>query len=49
MPSSGVLRRVALARTNLSEESIATITRMTAISDHGTTLTVTLVLARWFF
>jgi DNA-binding TFAR19-related protein (PDSD5 family) len=33
MPSSGILRRVALVRTDLSEESSATIIRVTRIGE----------------
>jgi hypothetical protein len=41
MPSSGMLRRVALVRTNVSEELSATIIRVTRIGELGTTLAVT--------
>jgi hypothetical protein len=37
MPSSGMLRRVALVRTDISEESSASIIRVTRISELGTT------------
>jgi regulator of protease activity HflC (stomatin/prohibitin superfamily) len=40
-PSSGALRRVALVRTDISEELIASIMRMTRIGELGTTLAVT--------
>jgi hypothetical protein len=40
MPSSGMLRRVALVKTDVSEERIASIVRVT-ISELGTTLTLT--------
>jgi hypothetical protein len=40
MPSSGMLRRVALARTDVSEEHVASI-RVTRIGELGTTLAVT--------
>jgi hypothetical protein len=40
MPSSGMLRHVALARTNVSEERIASIIRVTRIGELGTTLTI---------
>jgi hypothetical protein len=40
MPSSGTLRRVALARTDVSEEQIAYIIRVTRIGELGTTLAV---------
>jgi hypothetical protein len=35
MPSSGMLRRVALVRTDISEERIASIFRMTRIGELG--------------
>jgi hypothetical protein len=35
MPSSGMLRRVALVKTDVSEERIACITRMTRIDELG--------------
>jgi hypothetical protein len=41
MPSFGMLRRVALVRTNVSEERIASIIRVTRIGELGTMLTVT--------
>jgi hypothetical protein len=41
MLSSGVLRRMDLVRTNISEERIASIIRMTSIGEAGTTLGVT--------
>jgi predicted Zn-dependent protease with MMP-like domain len=41
MPSSGMLYRVALVRTNVSDESIASIIRIRIISELGTTLAVT--------
>jgi hypothetical protein len=40
MPSSGMLRRVALVRTDLSEELSATIIIMTRIGELGTTLAI---------
>jgi hypothetical protein len=40
MPSSGLLRRVALVRTDVSEEGISSI-RITKIGELGTTLPVT--------
>jgi hypothetical protein len=43
MPSSGMLRRVALVRTDVSEERIASIIRVTTI-DELRTLPVTIVL-----
>jgi hypothetical protein len=39
--SSGMLRRVALVRTDVSEELSAFIIRVTRIGELGTTLTVT--------
>jgi hypothetical protein len=41
MPSPGILRRVALVRSNVSEERIASIIRMSRIGKIGTTLAVT--------
>jgi hypothetical protein len=41
MPSSGMLRRVALVRTDVSQERIAPIIRVTRIGDVGTALAVT--------
>jgi hypothetical protein len=41
MPFSGMTRRVALRRTEVSEERIASIVRMTRIGELGTTLAVT--------
>jgi hypothetical protein len=41
MTSSGMLRRVALARTDVSEGRIASIIRVTRIGELGTTLAVT--------
>jgi hypothetical protein len=41
MPSSGMLRRVALVRTDVSEELRASIIRVTRIRELGTTLAVT--------
>jgi hypothetical protein len=40
-PSSGILRRVALLRTDLSVELSASIIRVTRIAEPGTTLAVT--------
>jgi hypothetical protein len=40
MASSGLLRRVALVRTDVSEELSASIIRMTTIGELGTTLAV---------
>jgi hypothetical protein len=41
MVSSGTLRRVALVRTDVSEELTASIIRVTRIGELGTTLAVT--------
>jgi demethoxyubiquinone hydroxylase (CLK1/Coq7/Cat5 family) len=41
MPSSGMLRRVALVRTDVSEERIASIIRVTRIGELGTMQAVT--------
>jgi hypothetical protein len=41
MSSSGMLRRVALVRTDISDEGIASIIRVTRIGEIGTTLAVT--------
>jgi hypothetical protein len=41
MASSGVLRRVALVSTDVSEEFSASIIRVTRIGELGTTLAVT--------
>jgi hypothetical protein len=41
MPSSGMLRRVALVRTDVSEEHSASIIGVTKIDELGTTLFVT--------
>jgi hypothetical protein len=40
MPSSGMLRRVALVRTDVSEDYIASIIRVTRIVERGTRLLV---------
>jgi hypothetical protein len=41
MPSSGMLRRVALIRADVSEERIASIIRVKRIGELGITLAVT--------
>jgi demethoxyubiquinone hydroxylase (CLK1/Coq7/Cat5 family) len=41
MPSSGMLRLVAVVRTDVSEKHIATIIRVTRIGEVGTTSAVT--------
>jgi hypothetical protein len=41
MVSSGMLRRVAVVRTDVSEELRASFIRMTRIGELGTTLAVT--------
>jgi hypothetical protein len=41
MPSSGMLRRVALVRTDVSEELSASFIRVTRIGELGTTQAVT--------
>jgi hypothetical protein len=41
MPSSGILRRVALVRTDVPEELSASIIRVTRVGELGTTLVVT--------
>jgi hypothetical protein len=40
MPSSGMLRRVAIARTNVSEERITSIIMVTRIGEQGKKLAV---------
>jgi hypothetical protein len=47
MASSGILRRVALVRTDVSEERSASIIRVTRIGELGTTLAVTSSDARY--
>jgi hypothetical protein len=46
MPSSGMLRRLALVRTDVSEELSAFFIRMTRIGELGTTLAVYQVFHR---
>jgi hypothetical protein len=41
LPASGMLRRVALVRTDVSEELSASIIRVTRIGELGTTLAIT--------
>jgi hypothetical protein len=43
MLTSGILRRVDLVRTNVSEQRIASIIRMARIGELGTTLRVTVL------
>jgi hypothetical protein len=45
MPSSGMLRRVALIRTDVSEERSAYIIRVTSIEVLGTMLAVTTIVS----
>jgi hypothetical protein len=50
MASSEMLRRVALVRTDVSEELIASFIRMTRIGELGTTLAVTSnAVNKWHF
>jgi hypothetical protein len=42
MPSSGMLRRVALVRTDVSEGRSASIIRVTKIGELGKTLAITI-------
>jgi hypothetical protein len=42
MTSSGILRRVVLVRTDVSEELSSSFIRLTKISEVGTTLVVTI-------
>jgi hypothetical protein len=44
MSSPGMLRRVAVVRTDVSEEPRASIIRVTPIGELGTTLTLSLLL-----
>jgi hypothetical protein len=44
MASSGILRRVALIRTDVSEEPTASFIRVTKIGEIGTTLAVTSIV-----
>jgi hypothetical protein len=46
MPSSGMLHRVALVRTDVSEECSAFIIRMTRVGEVGITLAVLATDAR---
>jgi hypothetical protein len=46
MPSSGILSRVVLARTDVSEEPIASITAVKRLSDLGTLAETNKVLTR---
>jgi hypothetical protein len=49
MPSSGMLRHVALVRIDVSEERVVSLIRVTRIGELGTTLAVTLFLVYRFF
>jgi hypothetical protein len=40
MPSSGIVRRIALVRTDILEERIASIIKVTRIGELGTALAV---------
>jgi hypothetical protein len=46
MPSSEILRRVALVRTDVSEERMASIIKVIRIGELGTTLAVTSSMPR---
>jgi hypothetical protein len=48
MPSSGILRRVALVRTDVLEELSASFIRVTRIGERGTTLSVRLTFLDHF-
>jgi hypothetical protein len=48
MASSGMIRRVALVRTDVSQELSASIIRVTRIGELGTTLDVTNFLVHRF-
>jgi hypothetical protein len=47
MASSGMLRRVALVRTDVSEELSVSIIRVARIGELGTTVAVTSSVRRW--
>jgi hypothetical protein len=49
MPSSGMLRRVALVRTDVSEKLSASFIRVAKIGELGTTLAVTINRRTHFF
>jgi hypothetical protein len=44
MSSSGILHQVAIVRTNVSEETSASIIRVTRIGELGTTLAMRIIL-----
>jgi hypothetical protein len=49
MASSGMLRRVALVRTDVSEELSSSFIRVTRIGELGTVLAITSMLRRKYF
>jgi hypothetical protein len=49
MPSSGMLRRVALVRTDVPKELSASFIRVPRIDELGTTLAVTNNRCTWYF
>jgi hypothetical protein len=48
MPSSGILGRVALAETDISEERSPSVIRVTTIDELGITLAVTSNRCTWY-